>query len=526
MLKRFPLLFAVLALFLLSAASASRALPPTATEVRAISAFNAVRDNPLDLHVFLEKMPKGGELHMHLSGAIYAETFLQDAAEDNLCVDQATLSFFKTKAMTRSIPPRPVCGAGNVPAASALTNQKLYDALVDSFSMRSFVPSSGISGHDQFFATFERFEGISTRHLGEWLDEVATRAAAQNEQYLEIMHTPDFAHTAQVANELGWNPNMSQMRNALLAKGLRDDVARDTQELEEALTSRNQIEHCGQPDAAPACKVQLRFLYQILRGFPPQQVFAQTLLGFEVIQAESALPGPRFVGINYVMPEDGYISMRDYHLQMEMVGYLHSLYPKAHITLHAGELAPGMVPPAGLRFHIREAVEIAHAERIGHGVDILYETHPYQLLKEMAAKHVAVEINLTSNAVILGISGKHHPLPEYLKYHVPVALSTDDEGVSRIDLTHEYVRAAEEFHLNYLDLKRMARNSIAYSFLEGQNLWAKPDVYGRVVSACSGQTIGAEKPTARCAAFLQSSPKAAQEWELEGRFRTFEDGLR
>ena len=35
-----------------------------------------------------------------------------------------------------------------------LADQNLYDALVDAFSMRSFVPSAGVSGHDHFFDTF------------------------------------------------------------------------------------------------------------------------------------------------------------------------------------------------------------------------------------------------------------------------------------------------------------------------------------------------------------------------------------
>ena len=63
----------------------------------------------------------------------------------------------------------------------------------------------------------------------------------------------------------------------------------------------------------------------------------------------------------------------------------------------------------------------------------------------MADKGVLVEINPTSNAGILGVTGKHHPFATYRSYGVPVALSTDDEGVSRIDLTHEYVRAVEMF---------------------------------------------------------------------------------
>ena len=111
------------------------------------------------------------------------------------------------------------------------------------------------------------------------------------------------------------------------------------------------------------------------------------------------------VGINYVQPEDNYVAMSNYALHMRMLDYLHGVYPKVHISLHAGELAPGMVPPDGLCCHIRLAVE-AHAERIGHGVDVMYEDRPYDLLKEMGANHVMVEINLTSNDVILGITGK------------------------------------------------------------------------------------------------------------------------
>jgi adenosine deaminase len=86
-------------------------------------------------------------------------------------------------------------------------------------------------------------------------------------------------------------------------------------------------------------------------------------------------------------------------------------------------------------------------------------------MKEMAARKIAVEINLTSNAVILGVTGKDHPLVAYRAAGVPVVLSTDDEGVSRSDMTNEYMRAVTEQGLRYRDLKQMARASLDYSFL-------------------------------------------------------------
>jgi adenosine deaminase len=210
---------------------------------------------------------------------------------------------------------------------------------------------------------------------------------------------------------------------------------------------------------------------------------------------------------------------------MRMIGFLHGIYPRVHISLHAGELAPGLVPPDGLCCHIRLAVEQAHAERIGHGVDVMYEDRPYELLKEMAQKHVMVEINLTSNDGILGVSGREHPLPLYRQYGVPVALSTDDEGVSRIDMTHEYVRGAETYGLSYSDLKQMARTSLEHSFLPGVSLWNAKDMFTRAVAACTADSLGAGKPSSACVAFLKTSEKAQQQWELERRFREFESSF-
>jgi len=477
--------------------------------------FERAAGNPLKLRAFLQEMPKGGDLHMHLSGAVYAETFLQDAIADNFCVDTATFDLKPGAGPAKSIAAPPVCAAGQQPAENALKDQKLYDAVIDAFSMRTFVPKSGIDGHDQFFSTFSRFGMLGKNHAGEWVDEVATRAAAQNEQYLEIMHTPDFSAAAAAGYAAGWNPNLPAMRDALLAQGIRNSVAENVAEFDAMDAKRNQLEHCGTPQAMPACAVTVRYIYQVLRGFPPQQVFAQTLLGFEVASVD-----PRVVGINFVMPEDGYVSMNQYHQQMLMLDYLHSVYPSVHITLHAGELAYEMVPPAGLRFHIREAIELGHAERIGHGVDVMYESDPQGLLKEMRAKHVMVEINLTSNDVILGVTGENHPLPIYLAARVPIALSTDDEGVSRIDLTHEYERAVNDFGFTYLDLKRSARTSLEHSFLPGADLWATPDKFTHMNGECDYSPL--TPTTSTCLNFLKSSEKARQEWELERRFKEFE----
>ncbi|MGD0631923.1 MAG: adenosine deaminase [Terracidiphilus sp.] len=481
-------------------------------EARAARAYQAAVENgPLALHAFLADFPKGADLHVHLSGAVYAESFIRAAGEDGLCVDPVGLSFAK-----------PPCTGRLVEAATVPANQDLYDRLVNAFSMRSFVPTSGFSGHDQFFATFARFGGLGKKHAGEWVDEVAARAAAQNQQYLELMQTPPFGHALQLAREIAWNGNFAEYGRALLDHGLRDEVAADREDVRTAEADRRRIEHCGTVQAAPACQVEVRYIYQVLRGNPPEQVFAQTLLGFETIQASMDAHEDTWVGINFVQPEDGFLSMRDYSLQMQMLNYLHSSFPRVPITLHAGELAPGLVPPEGLRFHIRQAVEWGHAQRIGHGVDVMYEDDAQGLMKELARKHVMVEINLSSNEGILGIKGAEHPFPLYRAAHVPVALSTDDEGVSRIELTHEYVRAAMDYHLSYRELKDLARTGMEHDFLPGESFWAAEDVFTAPASACKVQVLGIEKPSAACKAFLDGSEKAAAQWEMERRFRAFE----
>jgi len=527
---RLSLAFTLSLAALLPSATLAQAL--SSGELRATRAFDAAKTLGVpDLYAFLRPMPKAGELHYHLGGGIYAETFLSEAARQGLCIDPITLKY---PAPTVEKAKDSLCPANNILVSEAIKDQKLYDRLIDVFSMRSFVPTPGFSGHDQFFNGF-RANG-PTGFMGEWLAEATTRAAAQNEQYLELMTNPSMKKTMAAAAKMPWPfaegqavpreelaPVLAKLREDLLASGLRDELAAGSKEMDEAEATQRQIEHCASTPAditshAP-CDMKIHYLYTAIRSQPPQVVFAAILLGCELAAAD-----PRFVGVNIAAPEDGRVSMRDYHLHMQFFDYLHSIYPKANFTLHAGELAPGLVPPEGLRSNIRQAVELGHAKRIGHGVDVLYEDDAQQLLAEMAAKHIMVEINLTSNDGILGVKGKDHPLSGYRATHVPVALSSDDEGVSRIDLTHEYVKAAEEQNLSYIDLKQMARTQLEHAFLYGESLWSAPDDFTRRKPACAAPIAADSKPTPACAAWLKANERAAEQWEIERRFAVFEAG--
>jgi hypothetical protein len=157
-----------------------------------------------------------------------------------------------------------------------------------------------------------------------------------------------------------------------------------------------------------------------------------------------------------------------------------------HITLHAGELGFGLVPATELGTHIPKAIDMGHAERIGHGTDIVYYPRPDDLMKEMADKHVAVEISPSSSDYILGVKGRAHPLRAYVKAGVPVVISTDDAGVSRSDLTNEYMRAVVEGGLGYQELKRISRVSATFSFIGSKSLWSVPGA--SMISECRAKT--------------------------------------
>jgi len=477
-------------------------------EERTARYMESVRHQPGLLLAFLRDMPKGGDLHNHLTGAIYGESWIDFAVDNGLCVDRTT-----------SVLIAPPCDAScdrftSKPAVScAYGDQVLYNSMVDAWSMRNWNPGEE-SGHDHFFAAFDKFSLASQNHTGDEIAQAAEQAAEDHLQFLELMLTADGSQAAQLGKKIGWDEHLPQLRDNLLSGGLKEIVAATRAKLDDDEKKMRSRLKCGSAEAAAGCDVTVRYLYQVLRGLPPEQVFAQILLGFELASADT-----RFVGLNLVMPEDWYIPMHDFELHMKMLDYLHEIYPNVHISLHAGELAMGLVPPEGVTFHIRESVERGHAERIGHGADIMNEHDPLGLLREMALKQVLVEVCLTSNDLILGIAGDDHPLPIYMKYGVPVALATDDEGVSRSDMTHEYVRAAETYgFISYRDLKRMARMSLEHSFLPGASLWADAGRF-RMVAACAGLQ-GKANPA--CQKFLDGSERAGVQWKLEEKLAEFE----
>lgn len=468
----------------------------TSNEQRTSQYLDSVRKQPSLLLAFVRDMPKGADLHNHLSGAVYAENYIRWAAADGLCVNRTSLAYLA-----------PPCDSdkGSVDAQQVLADPGLYQQVINALSLRFF--NGPDSGHDHFFNTFGKFGAVSRNHQGEMLAEVVSRAAAQHVSMLALLLSPDNGEAAGFPkkNGIAFNDDLPALRRTMLDRGIANVVQNARHNLDRWEMQMRELMKCGTTQPDPGCDVVLRYQSEMHRGLAPEQVFAELLMGFELASQDG-----RVLDVNPVMPEDAYIEMRDFDLHMRMFDYLHGLYPNVKLSLHAGELWTGLVPPDGLRFHIRDSINKGHASRIGHGVDVMFEDDPVGLLKEMAAKKIAVEINLTSNDLILGVRGDKHPLPIYMKFGVPVVISTDDEGVSRSDITQEWLRAIKEFGLTYAQIKRMVRDSLEYSFLPGENLWS---------SGCGKSA----KPTAACGKTINGSERAKAQWHLEQQFAQFEN---
>jgi hypothetical protein len=477
---------------------------PVEMEASVSAYFEKIKKDPISLRHFLYRFPKGGDLHNHLDGSIYAESYLKWAAEDGRCIDMSTVSILTSPCDEN---------AGNVPVSSIFSNEQIYQGAVDAMSVRN-IEFGSISGHDQFFSTFRKFSKAIPGREGEMLAEVANRAARQNTHYLELIVVFGILEASSLRHGVSHQYTDDDLKTLVDGKEI-DEIAGQVISLtDRAEAKMRDILQCQTKSPKPGCSVEIRYLPAMIRVFPRTALISQAAIAFSLVARDS-----RYVGVNLVAPEDSRIALQDYDWQMQLLQDMANQFstpiPR---TLHAGELDLGLVPPEALKDHISKAVHKAGARRIGHGVSIGFENDYPVLLETMKNQGILVEINLTSNEIILGVQGKRHPFLSYLNAGVPMSLSTDDEGVSRIDLTHEYQKAVETYNIGYATLKSLSRNALEYSFLPGESLFTEPRHFQRV-DACK------QMESRVCKKFISPSEKARLQRQLEERFLRFEQSL-
>ncbi|OJT18211.1 adenosine deaminase [Archangium sp. Cb G35] len=403
-----------------------------------------------ELSLFMTLMPKGGDLHHHYSGAIYAEQYLEWVDKQGYCVDKASSKIQKHRPDAK----------GCVSAQDVIADEEAYRELLQRWSSKDFSNHGAVKPppDQQFFDTFLYFDDVASTNTREGLRTLKQRAIAENLGYIETIFElapslPDAGFERDLAAAGSDSAKLQALMAAQLTKldadpqfnkGVRDYVA------------NVQVSSEGIDDA----DFTMRYQAYVLRALSPALVFSQIASAYKI-----ATLNDKVVAVNLVGAENSNVSMRDYSLHMQMFKAVKARYPNVKLALHAGELALGMVPPEGLKFHITEAVGVAGAQRIGHGIDISHERDALRLIQTLRERDIPIEVNLTSNEFILGVKGAAHPVELYRKHGVPFVISTDDTGVTRHTLSNEYVLFASRYKPTYAEVKKLSYDSLRYAFL-------------------------------------------------------------
>ncbi len=412
------------------------------------------------LTMFFSQMPKGGDLHHHYSGALYAEQYVDFLDKQGLCVNKTSYRIEtdpKVIAAERALPP---AQRSCLSSKEVYADDQAYRELLQRWSSKDFNNHGAIQAPPdrQFFQTFGFFGPVSNDNFADGLQTLKQRAVAENLSYIETMFK-----LAPFKGDAGFDQRAWQAAgdDAAFDAVLREQMVALDQDTAFNNSVKDYVARIEQAAVGiDDANFTMRYQAYVLRLLGPSQVFSSMVAGFKAVGQSELI-----VGVNIVGQESQMVSMRDYELHMKMFRFLKKQYPKVKVALHAGELALGDVPPEGLKFHIDEAVNIGMADRIGHGIDLAHEKNAPALMKKMKAARIPVEINLTSNAFISGISGENHPVTLYRKYGVPFVISTDDAGVTRHDLSNEYMLFASRYKPDYAEVKRLSYDSVRYAFL-------------------------------------------------------------
>ena len=386
-----------------------------------------------ELHQLLYEMPKGGDLHQHLSGAMFSEWWL------DLALNARRDGYeYYTRVELRNCRQYGYDAFG--PQSVNLMFHNLerinYEAL-SSCEKSQYLPLAEMSklqaqawldsirldksheGRDEFFETHWQRLGDLTANPWIRAEGIFLNMRAFADEGLLYMET-------QVATD-----------------GYKTASGKSIPPDEVAAIFRARL---AKKDAL-ATGMTVRFQQAVLRFLPnAEQQLAQT---YQFV----ADTWP-WVAVNLVGREDD-----DKGHPLRFLSTLRELRKQHHgvsLSIHAGEVdEPNL--------HVRDTLLLG-ADRIGHGLNLI--TDPQTLLLMRHGPYL-VEINLISNSLLEYVDDyQSHPFPEYLRIGIPVALSTDDRGMWNSTMTDEFFVGVKEFNLSWSEIKQLSRNSIVYSFLE------------------------------------------------------------
>ena len=408
---------------------------------------------------FVKAMPKGGDIHHHFTGAIPVDIYLDWAEKAG--------KRYNTNTKINSIFVNPPCK--NCISIKELRQNK---ELLSKWSIKGFplacdTALNPLLSSSYFFNVPNFSAGLELRNEQEGFLFLKKQALSENIQYIESIFEAPSSKNLKVKIPASYEDSLKFYQDKkdsvrvqsllfLILKRMEADAAHSKYIQNFILKTKKS--HQGIDDSLFTLKLQT-YVFRLQNNIT---VFKDLYTSFKTVALDTS---GLFVGVNIVGPENNEIALKNYWLHMQMFRVLRKQYPQVRVAIHAGELVPALVSPKDLEFHIRDAINIAGAERIGHGVDIAYEKDMFQTLETMKNKKIPIEINLSSNAFILGVGlGKSHPIHLYYNANVPIIISSDDPGVSQSSISEEYFKLAIQHHFTYKQIKSFVYNSIQYSF--------------------------------------------------------------
>ena len=424
--------------------------------ITSTATFDLIKKDPIKLKQFIIDLPKGADIHHHASGSPFAEEYIDIALKDSLFINPITYQLYRNLKSAHKKK-----DSNSVLINDFVLNASNKQAIIENWSVENY-KQNGRSGHTLFFNSFSKFKAAFVGHETALLSAICKRAKNNKISYIETMiRVPNIQDSvALLSDKNKWNLDSRPLLEKLNATYLnfeKKGIDRWAQANADSLDAyQARVNHHG---------ITLRFqTYGVRVSSNQSKIFSQLILAFKTAQLT-----PNLVGVNFVSPEDHKNSLTNYNLHMQMFAFLNKKFPKVNIALHAGELVAhkGDVSASDLKFHIHDAITIAKAKRIGHGVDLTQEQNWQAIVKKMKLNNIAIEINLRSNEVILDRNKENHPIKSYLNAGVAVIIATDDEGVLRTNIQEQYHLLLQYVpNLDYHQLKNIIYNSISYSFLE------------------------------------------------------------
>ncbi len=435
----------------------SRNATYTVAPAPAVESYLAkIRGDKTALRDFLRQMPKGAELHSHLSGTASPDRLLELAAQSQryryfLRVPAGAYAPDDPEAYAFVAVPR----GGEVPKeenATFLPVANLLNPQTDEQrqQLAAYRRAMTISPDEPnpiavfFNAIFGRNDTVTgdAEIVEKLLADVVEQSHRERLSYIEIMFTP-FPKPIGAGDDEEYKVlNLATAReylNSLLAV-----VERANRKFPESE------------------RVVVRFLLSFPRTRP--KLFTQLPIAFQLASGSDlvarAIAGINLVGNEYSDDPKIGQEIAEPNAIEDFIQSLRRVYPAVRLSMHAGENTKW-------DWHIRDSI-LMGAERIGHGVNLALSPQPDPPeVALMRRQGILIEACLTSNHLLLKIPFDRHPFLKYLRSGIPVSLNTDNTGVFGIDMTEEYARAVESHpDLTWRELKQMARFSLEHAFVE------------------------------------------------------------